>query len=78
MCYNSFGTKIYSSIHFTIMLKKLLNLLRMAGRFIDQRRKGQKRIISIAIANKEVAFMQMWVKSPHWLLLKGRQFQLNI
>ena len=48
----------------------LINLLRMAGWFIDQRRKGKERIISITTANKEVALMQMWVKSTHWLLLK--------
>ena len=31
----------------------------MAGRFIDQRRKAQERIIPITIANKEVTLMQM-------------------
>ena len=36
-----------------------INLLRTAARFIDQRHKGQERIISITIANKEVALMQM-------------------
>ena len=45
-------------------------LLRTAGWFIYQRHKGQERIISIIIANKEVALMQIWVKSTHWLLLK--------
>ena len=40
----------------------------MAGQF-DQRHEGQGRIISNRIANKEVALMQMWVKSTHWLLL---------
>ena len=30
-----------------------------AGQFIDQRRKGQERIISNTIANKEVALMQI-------------------
>ena len=42
----------------------------MAGRFIDQRHKGQGSIISIKIANKKDTLMQMWVKSSHWLLLK--------
>ena len=41
-----------------------------AGRFTDQRRKGQETIISITIANKQVTLMQMWVKFTHWLLLK--------
>ena len=47
-----------------------LNLFKTAGRFINQKHKGQEKIISITIANKEVALMQMWVKSIHWLLLK--------
>ena len=42
----------------------------MAGWFIGQRRKEQERIILSTIANKDVALMQMWVKSTHWLLLK--------
>ena len=45
--------------------KVSLNLLRIAGRFIDQRRKGQERIISITIDYKEITLMQMWVKSTH-------------
>ena len=45
----------------------------MASWFIDQRSKGQEWIISITIANKEVALMQMWVKSTHWLLLKSQK-----
>ena len=46
------------------------NLLRTAGWFIDQRREGQERIISITITYKWVTLMQMWVKSTPWLLLK--------
>ena len=42
-----------------ILDQKHINLLGMAGRFIDQRCKGQERIISIRIANKEVILMQM-------------------
>ena len=38
---------------------KHINLLRMSGRFIEQRRKEQARIISIRIANKEDTLMQM-------------------
>ena len=37
----------------------LFNLLRMAGQFIDQRRKGQEMISIFTIANQEVALMQM-------------------
>ena len=36
-----------------------LTFLRMAGQIIDQRCKGQGRIISIRIANKKVTLMQM-------------------
>ena len=36
-----------------------VNLLRTAGRFIDQRHKGQERIILITIANKECTLMQI-------------------
>ena len=42
----------------------------MAGRIIDQTRKGQRRSISIRIANKEFFSIQMWIKSTHWLFLK--------
>ena len=42
-----------------------INLLRTAGRFIDQRHKGQERIILITIANKKVALMQMSVESTY-------------
>ena len=37
----------------------VLNLLRTAGRFIDQRCKGKGNIISIRIDNKEVTLMQL-------------------
>ena len=47
-----------------------INLLRMAGWFIDQRHKEQEKIISITVANKKVVLMQMWAESTHWLLLK--------
>ena len=36
-----------------------INLLRTAGRFIDQRHKRQGRVISISIANKEFTLMQI-------------------
>ena len=35
------------------------NLLKMAGRFIDQRHKEQGMIISIRIANNEVTLMDV-------------------
>ena len=50
--------------------KSALNLLRTAGRFIDQRHKGKERIISITIATRKVILMQIRVESIHWLLLK--------
>ena len=46
------------------------NLLKMAGRFIDQKYKEQGMIISIRISYKEVTLMEVWVKYTHWLLLK--------
>ena len=47
------------------LLLFLLNLLRMVSRFIVKKHKGQERIISITIANKEVALMQnvSWIHS---------------
>ena len=44
--------------------------MKTAGRFLDQRRRGRERIISITIAYEEVALMQIWVESTHWLLVK--------
>ena len=40
-------------------VEKILNLSRMAGRFIDQRHKGQGRIVLIRIVNEEVTLMQL-------------------
>ena len=54
-----FYSSLSTMISHLCMLKGSINLLRTAGRFIDQKRKGPKRIISITIANKEVALMQM-------------------
>ena len=48
-----------------LKLKMHLNLLRTAGRFINQRHEGQESIISITIGNKKVALMQMSVESTH-------------
>ena len=53
----------------SIIFMKYINLLRMVGRFICHRCKGQERIILVTVANKEVTLMQMWVKSTHWQLL---------
>ena len=55
----------FTSILHTIALKSpallhlVSHLLRADGRFIDQRRKEQERIILITIVNTEVALMQM-------------------
>ena len=62
--------KCYSIILENVSLWCFINLLRTAGRFIDQRRKEQGRIVLIRIANKVVTLMQILVKSTHWLLLK--------
>ena len=53
--------KISNIQHHMILREKeiIFNLLRTAGRFINQRHKGQERIISITIANKKVTLMQM-------------------
>ena len=49
-----------------------------AGWFIDQRRKGQERTISITIANKEVAMMQMWFKSKSLIIAKKAKIRTKI
>ena len=75
--WNIVGKKSESVITIATRWKKVLSpasvdLLGTAGQFIDQRHKGQERIISITIANKEVALMQMWIESIHWPLLKRK------
>ena len=49
------GTRLHSLHKHTNFLihKYIFNLLRTAGQFIDLRLKGQERIISITIGNKE-------------------------
>ena len=54
-----------SFIFYPFWKSDFINLFRMADRFINQRHKGQGRIISIRIGNKKVTLMQMWVKSTH-------------
>ena len=55
------GKRLHSLHKHTNFLihKYIFNLLRTAGHFIDLRCKGQERIISITIGNKEVGVMQI-------------------
>ena len=87
--YTWFFFKIFSFIFFKLILKLLINnalftvawpwfnLLRMAGWFINQKQKGQKKLISIRVAKKEVTLIQMWVKSAHWLFLKRETISIK-